>query len=174
MTTEITSEALLSLADTLAQTKDASTTIHLRHAVSSAYYALFHGLIAEATMREVGADPTRDHDRHVLSRWYGHGEMRTVSNWVIRSADSRPVPEGVDDLLDHPPSDLVRVAMSFVELQEARHDADYDHRVELDADDAKDAIKSAQAALVRLGGLAGERVYGNYLLLMGAARRVGR
>jgi uncharacterized protein (UPF0332 family) len=174
VTTGITSEALLSVADTLTRTKDDSTTVHLRRAVSSAYYALFHGLIAEATRREVGVDPTREHDRHVLSRWYGHGEMRTVSNWVIRRADRRPVPEGVDDLLDHPPPDLVRVAMSFVELQQARHDADYDHRADPDADDAMDAIRSAQAALERLGGLAGERVYGNYLLLMGAARRVGR
>lgn len=174
MTTGITSEDLLSRADVLAQIKDDSTTIHFRGAVSSAYYALFHGIIAEATLQEVGADAVRDDDRQVLGRWYGHGEMRRVSTWVIRRARRASVPAGVDELLDYPPPGLVAVAEAFVRLQEARHVADYDHRSGLDAEGAMAAVQMARDALGRLGGLAGERVYGNYLLLMGAARRVGR
>jgi hypothetical protein len=132
----ITSEALLSVADTLARVDDASTTVHLRRAVSSAYYALFHGLIADATRRTVGDHPDREDDRYAIGRWYNHGEMRSVSRWVIRRARGESIPDGVAHLLDHSPPELVGLAQAFVQLQESRHDADYDHRAELDRADA--------------------------------------
>ena len=55
----ITSEALLTHSDTLARLSDPtySTTVHLRRAVSGAYYALFRELVGEATRRAVGPDP---------------------------------------------------------------------------------------------------------------------
>lgn len=126
MTAPITSEALLSVADTLARLDD-PTTVARRRAVSSAYYALFHGLIAEAVRHTFGDDAARDGDRYTVSRWYNHGEMRTVSRWVIRISRSDSVPNGVEVLLGNPPPDLIELARAFIQLQEARHEADYDH-----------------------------------------------
>jgi hypothetical protein len=162
----ITSAALLSVADTLAQIEDVSTTVHLRRAVSSAYYALFHGLIADATRRTVGDHSDREDDRYAIGRWYNHSEMRLVSRWVICRARGESIPDGVADLLDHPPPELVDLARAFVQLQESRNDADYDHRAELDRADAIEAINTARDALARLGQLTGARAYDNFLLLL--------
>lgn len=157
---------MLSLADTLARLDADSTTVHLRRAVSSAYYALFHGLVADATRRTFGAAADREPDRHVLSRWYNHGEMRSVSQWLIRLAQGQSVPDGVAALLADPPADLVSVARAFVQLQEQRHEADYDHTADLTEADALTAVVRASAALARLPSLAGQRAYVNYLVLL--------
>lgn len=165
MTAPITSEALLSVADTLAQLDDRSTAAR-RRAVSTAYYALFHGLIAEAVARTVGDDPERDEDRYTYSRWYAHGEMRTVSQWVIRLARGESVPNGIPILLGNPPRDLVELARAFIQLQEARHEADYDHTANLAEADARAAIATAREALARLSYLADTRTQANYLVLL--------
>lgn len=174
MTAPITSEALLSVADTLARLNDPSTVAR-RRAVSSAYYALFHGLIAEATRRTFGDDPVRDEDRYTVSRWYNHGEMRTVSQWVIRLSRGESVPNGVADLLGGPPVDLIELARAFIQLQEARHEADYDHTANLSDADTRAAIDTTRDALLRLRRLSPERMYSNYLLLLlGGPRMTGR
>lgn len=174
MTAPITSEALLSVADTLARLDD-PTAVARRRAVSTAYYALFHGLIADAVNRTVGNDPTRDEDRYVVSRWYNHGEMRTVSQWVIRLARAESVPNGVAALLSDPPADLIELARTFIQLQEARHEADYDHTANLSVANARVAINTAGDALSRITLLAGHRAYSNYLvLLLGGPRLATR
>lgn len=174
MTAPITSEALLSVADTLARLDD-PTTVARRRAVSSAYYALFHGLIAEAVRRTFGDDPARDDDRYTVSRWYNHGEMRTVSQWVIRLSRGESVPNGVAVLLGNPPPDLVELARAFIQLQEARHEADYDHAANLSEADTQAAIGSTTEALTHLSVLADNRVYRNYLaLLLGGPRLAAR
>lgn len=166
MRAPIIAEDLLSLAETLADATNDSTTVHLRRATSSAYYALFHGLIGDATTRLTGPDPTRDRDRHTLSRWYSHAEMRTVCQWVIRLTRGGSVPNGVADLLAPSVPQLADVARAFIQLQEARHEADYDHRADLDVADAFGAIGTARDALAHLPALAGGRVYDNYLVLL--------
>ena len=77
----------------------------LRRAVSTAYYALFHLLISEtvAYWKLKGQRP-------VLARAFEHGKMRNAS----RRCTSTNV-------------DLKAVADAFVELQQARHLADYDN-----------------------------------------------
>jgi hypothetical protein len=174
VTAPITSDALLSVADTLARLDD-PTTVARRRAVSSAYYALFHGLIADAVSRTIGDDPARDEDRYAVSRWYGHGEMRIVSQWVIRLARGESVPNGVAVLLGNPPPDLVELARAFIQLQEARHEADYDHIANLSEADTRAAIETAGEALGRLPRLANERTHANFLiLLLGGPRLASR
>lgn len=174
MTAPITSEALLSVADTLAQLDDPSSVAR-RRAVSTAYYALFHGLIAEAVGRTIGEGPDRYEDRYTVSRWYPHGEMRTVSQWVIRLARGESVPNGIPVLLGNPAADLVELTRAFIQLQEARHEADYDHTANLAEADAHAAISTAREALVRLPRLAADRTYANYLvLLLGGPRLAAR
>lgn len=174
MTAPITSEALLSVADTLAQLDD-PTTAARRRAVSTAYYALFHGLIADAVAQTTGDDPDREEDRYTYSRWYAHGEMRTVSQWVIRLARGESVPNGVAVLLANPPPDLVELARAFLRLRETRHEADYDHTATFDMADTTAAIGTAREALGRRARLAHDRVHANYLaLLLGGPRIAGR
>jgi hypothetical protein len=165
----IRSEELLEFADFLAGREvdpDHAPTIHLRRAVSSAYYALFHGLIAQATQRTMGAGNDREADRYSVSRWYAHREIRAVCQWVVNRSAGRTVPDGVAALLDTPPPDLVAVAELFLALQQARHAADYDHMVELTLADTRAHVDTARDALGRLPRLSGDRVYDNYLMLL--------
>ena len=77
---------------------------NLRRAVSTAYYALFHLLIADAvTYWKI------ERQRSFLARAFEHRKMKGACN----SCSS-------------PNVDLRAVAEAFVELQQSRHLADYD------------------------------------------------
>jgi hypothetical protein len=174
----IRGEELLDLAELLAGRNAGPgrpRTVHLRRAISSAYYALFHELVNHATARTVGAGPDREADRHAVTRWYAHGDIKTVSQWTVRRAVGQSVPDPIAHLLDNPPADLVAVADAFLALQEARHEADYDHTADVSRRDARAHVDRARDALARLPSLAGDRVYDNYLLLLlGGPRVVAR
>lgn len=91
----------------------------LRRAVSTAYYALFHRLVSEAT-RALVADPSL---RGRFARSFDHQDMKEASKAFANSQPNQPFPRA-DGLTI--PAQLARVASTFVALQEARHEADYD------------------------------------------------
>jgi uncharacterized protein (UPF0332 family) len=97
----------------------------LRRAVSTAYYALFHLLISEATLNWKRAD-----QRHLLARFFEHGKMKSASdkqrgdlNTFFRT---NPPPGPELDTARH----LYRVADTFFQAQQQRHTADYDNRTQ--------------------------------------------
>jgi hypothetical protein len=93
----------------------------LRRAVSSAYYALFHLLVAEGARRFAPAQPAVL--RLQFRRAFVHSDMRQVCERVIK----RPLPTPLDALfVSSLEPELIAVARAFVALQEARHAADYD------------------------------------------------
>lgn len=165
----IVSGELLDLADLLADL-DGPTPAHttsLRRAISSAYYALYHELITRAAERTIGADPARHADRHSLSRWYAHADVRTVSQWIVlASAGDTPRSKRVAAMLTLPPADLVAVASAFLALQDARHEADYDYDADITVQDTRRYITLARNAINRLPTLVGDRVYDNYLMFL--------
>jgi uncharacterized protein (UPF0332 family) len=93
----------------------------LRRAVSTAYYALFHLLIHEATLNWRRVD-----QRALFARFFEHGKMRNASK---KQADdlnaffktNPPAGHKVDSALH-----LHRVANTFSKAQEQRHTAEYD------------------------------------------------
>jgi hypothetical protein len=90
----------------------------LRRALSTAYYALFHLLGDEAT-KLLAADPKL---RRLVGRALVHDEMKQASS----SFASTMLPKHVVAVSGVSiPNDLQFVAKVFVEIQEARHDADY-------------------------------------------------
>lgn len=97
--------------------KDAKnpTQADLRRAVSSAYYCLFHLLIFEASLNWSSAA-----SRPGLARMFDHGLMKRVAKKVT---DANKMPYlGEDRAI----VDKLRVfAGLFVQLQEQRHEADY-------------------------------------------------
>ncbi len=80
---------------------------HLRRAVSTAYYALFHLLIEEACVNWANAD-----QRNRLARQFDHKRMKDASVLAARRSG--------------PGSDLFAVGNTFSDLQENRREADYD------------------------------------------------
>ena len=88
----------------------------LRRAVSTAYYALFHLLIHEATLnwKRVG-------QRARLARLFEHGKMKSACE-KQRAACTRYTGQDLD-LMD----DLYKVTDTFLQSQQERHSADYDN-----------------------------------------------
>jgi hypothetical protein len=97
----------------------------LRQAVSAAYYVLFHLLISEATLKLIPHAPTGLRPR--AGRAFEHGPMKTSCKAF---ATQKIVdPNNQDNLLQLLTTplepQLVAVSAAFVDLQEARHRADY-------------------------------------------------
>ena len=97
----------------------------LRRAVSAAYYALFHLLVDEASRRLVGGS-NRTALRSSLARAFDHATMKTVAKQFAEGRVSPRLVPGLNGEL--PQRELVRVARVFGDLQQHRHEADYDMR----------------------------------------------
>ncbi|MFN7922284.1 MAG: hypothetical protein U0Q16_19430 [Bryobacteraceae bacterium] len=106
----------------------------LRRAVSSAYYAVFHLLIAEATLNWNNAVL-----RAALGRAFDHGPMKQASSRVANPQVS-PYPGEDPQVVDG----LRFVALTFAQLQEDRHFADYNLTKNISAIDALAQVKSAE------------------------------
>jgi hypothetical protein len=92
----------------------------LRRAVSTAYYALFHLLVDDGTNRIVAVASIRSR----VARTFDHKLMKLVCQEYVKlkpdSTGKYTLPSGHDV-----PAEIVNLASTFVALQEARHQADY-------------------------------------------------
>lgn len=116
----------------------------LRRAVSAAYYALFHRLI-DAASRFTIRGGNREALRFVITRAFDHGEMKKAAT----SFSSGSLPVLLLPTVAHPPgvpAELRRLAQAFVELQQARHEADYDLTRAFTRRDALDFVDRAEQA----------------------------
>jgi len=111
----------------------------LRRAISSAYYALFHLLLYEATHLLFPSSPLGLRER--ASRAFSHGEAKSVcKEWAQGN--------GVDGLTVDPiENELKDVAAALVDLQELRHKADYDLAETFDRHEVLEAIKKVENAM---------------------------
>lgn len=89
----------------------------LRRSVSAAYYGLFHLLVREGVQTLV-SDPEL---KKLLTRAFDQSEMKRVSRAFV--AGNLPVALKPYEPV---PQDLQVVSRIFADLQEARHQADYD------------------------------------------------
>jgi hypothetical protein len=110
----------------------------LRRAISTAYYALFHLLVREATAALV-SDPGL---RSLVPRAFDHAEMKRAC---------RPFAAG--DLTAHlkqitpvVPAELRAVAEAFIDLQQGRHEADYNVATTFRRVDVLGLVQRAEAA----------------------------
>lgn len=130
---------------------------NLRRAVSSAYYALFHLLVGEATRLYV-----RDNSELAakLGRTFNHGEMLEAARaFANGQAPAALQPVGIPGF---PSSDLKLVAEAFVSMQQHRHAADYDlartfTRAEVNG--FIEQVESAFAAWTRIRATDGARLF---------------
>ncbi len=117
----------------------------LRRAISAAYYALFHLLIDEASSRFVtGVD--RAALRHTLARAFAHAGMKDAATGFANRNVSAKVRPALGKLPVQP--ELVAVASAFVDLQQARHEADYDTARRFTRQECLDLVHQAEKAFV--------------------------
>jgi hypothetical protein len=132
------------------------TEMHLRRAVSAAYYAVFHLLIFESTRHWDNATL-----RTALGRGYDHGLMRTTSNRVL---DKKEFPYTNEDpkLI----AKLKQIAQGFSQLQQDRHFADYNLTKPLDPGTALGQVKRAEKIFLMLPLIKNEQIIQEYLTLL--------
>jgi hypothetical protein len=119
----------------------------LRRSVSTAYYALFHELIADAA-RELG--PARPVGvQAVIARLFTHRDMASSCRmWSNGNAGKwQPLAGTPIDVR------LRRVALSFITLQQMRHEADYDTQRRFLKSEASMHVERAADALADWRGV---------------------
>jgi|ERR1051326_5514089 hypothetical protein len=109
----------------------------LRRAVSAAYYSVFH-LLVDAGGRSL-TKPGDVKLRHQLQRAHNHGSMKLVCQNLNQ----------LNPLVTFPlEPQLIGIANAFVNLQQARHDADYDYSITFIRTDVLQKIALADTALL--------------------------
>jgi hypothetical protein len=88
--------------------------------MSTAYYAIFHHLVAETSLNW-----KRDGLRSMLARVFEHGKMKSASDNKISELNSYFRTNPTDSPERATSEDLRTVCTAFIEAQQRRHDADY-------------------------------------------------
>ena len=153
---------LLALAQDIAKLPSGTRRqANLRRAVSTAYYALFHLLISEATLNWA-----RPELRPVLGRLFDHGPMRSSS--VTSKAELN------EYFMGNPPESPERtvaqhlwtVCETFIQAQQRRKDADYNMGREITETDTLTQIESVTEAFKSWNIIRDEATAQAYLLSM--------
>ena len=126
----------------------------LRRAVSTAYYALFHLLIADFVLNWRAKD-----QRARLGRMFEHRKMRQAA---LRSSGGPLSPFEVD---------LNKVIDAFARLQDERYIADYDFATIWSRLDVTNTLAIADRAFVLWKNIRKEKIAQDHLMTMFGARR---
>jgi hypothetical protein len=111
----------------------------LRRAVSTAYYAVFHLLSADAAAQACLVSPAGLRER--VQRALAHDTMKQAAN----AFQSNNLPAHVAPILGRPiATSVTSVARSFMRLQEERHKADYDLADQFDRRGVQGIISQAE------------------------------
>jgi len=145
---------------------------NLRRAVSTAYYALFHGLTSSVSEWLAPLQP--NNARQSLRRALGHNGMKQVCVSVTRP-DTGSKFEYVKLLAAKAAvsQDVVDIAQAFIDLQQARHSADYDHAAPFSKSMALalvDEVGDAVALLQPAAGTSEFEAFAILLVLQGGGR----
>ena len=116
------------------------TAADYRRAISSAYYALFHGITFASASLFAPSSETRNE----FVRWINHRDIKTVTAWAGGKA-----PDGLErSVAELRGDERVRtICDAFQRLVTAREDADYNHAVSFSQSDVRDLVRVAQNAV---------------------------
>jgi hypothetical protein len=126
----------------------------LRRAVSTAYYALFHLLVADFVLNWKAKD-----QRARLGRMFEHGKM-SQAVFKSRGGSVSPGEAGLTKVID-----------AFGQLQKDRHTADYDVGTIWEPVDVRNTLAIADDAFLVWKAIRKEKIAQNHLMTMFGARR---
>lgn len=98
---------------------------NLRRSVSAAYYGVFHFLVDQSCRRAIGSRNHQSAFRHVLGRAFVHTAMKDACRSFAGGTLKDSIKKGLPPRFSIP-SEIGDLAATFVELQNKRHQADYD------------------------------------------------
>ena len=93
----------------------------MRRAVSACYYALFHQIKEDAASLIAPNVPAEVN--HRIQRWFEHAEMKNVCGRFLNAKLDQPLLGLIGPAATN---ELQLVCRTFIQLQDARHSADYD------------------------------------------------
>ncbi|MGY4304229.1 hypothetical protein ACVIJ6_001472 [Bradyrhizobium sp. USDA 4369] len=119
--------------------------VNIRRAISAAYYGLFHATLTAAADQFIGASKRTTNLYALVYRTVDHRGLRVLCEEVKKSSRS-------SRYLPYEPSggfgaQITAFAVAALELQEKRHEADYNPMIRMRSLDAQLAIAAARAAL---------------------------
>jgi hypothetical protein len=119
--------------------------VDLRRAISNAYYGVFHATLASAANQFVGKGKQSTGQYSLLYRSIDHATLRNLCP-ELRQRNLSP------KLARHAPaggfgSDIRTFAAAVLDLQQSRHDADYDPSIRYQRSESVRAIRAARDAL---------------------------
>ena len=145
-------EDLLDQAQTLAVIdKTRPRQASLRRAISTAYYALFHLLTIAAA-----GEWRRPRQRAALTRAFEHRRMK--------SACGRTNKQEFPNFSPASGAHLRNVAGTFVELQDLRHEADYDNSIVWARTEVLESVKLVRMAFESWRAIENETITEDFLL----------
>jgi uncharacterized protein (UPF0332 family) len=121
--------------------------VDLRRAISSAYYGVFHAMLAAAANRFIGSTKQSSSQYSLVYRSVDHAALRRL---CLEVKNPRLSPR----YTPHAPlggfgSDIQAFAATVLDLQEKRHAADYDPSIRIKSSDALLVVNAARTALRR-------------------------
>jgi hypothetical protein len=132
--------------------------VDLRRSISTSYYALFHGLAELAAVRLVGNTKTAQKS----AAW--SRVCRGLNHLTDKKACSRPELQGGSQ-------ELTLFPMAFPQLQELRHQADYDPTVRFKQAEALSTADDAERGLAGLQDAPSDEQLDFITLALGMTRR---
>jgi uncharacterized protein (UPF0332 family) len=141
----------------------------LRRAISAAYYALFHLLVAEASRRLVRGED-REALRQCLRRAFSHEAMKSASQGFRGMSPSPKLAPALGR--QGLPRNLARVADAFLALQQARHEADYDTGRRFSRQEALDFVQLSGHAFDDWTSVRGTLQADTYLVALLALKQI--
>lgn len=136
---------LIGAARLLLSSGEEASDGRLRRAISTAYYALFHALLRAGADRFAGASEAASPAYAILYRGFSHGRMKAVCAAVDVARLSLTLQRQLGRDVIHP--ELRDCARAFIELQRARHLADYDPHYVCTQAGAADSVDQAEVAI---------------------------
>ena len=120
----------------------------LRRAVSTAYYALFHKVLRTGADRFMGVGAQRSGGFKLLYRGFNHGQMRKVCIELDKATLSPSFQVKLGRTIVS--QEMRDFATGFIQLQDARHRADYDPSpTPFSISDSNDLIDVANDAMAK-------------------------
>lgn len=118
----------------------------IRRSISTSYYALFHYLVEECTGLLLGTGSGNKEFRQLLARAAVHGTMKSAC-YEVRKATPAPLYQAAfQSLAPAGAPELSLVAIAFIQLQEWRHQADYDVSATLSRQNSLNCYELAKEA----------------------------
>ena len=118
--------------------QDQPRQAHLKRAMSTAYYAMFHSLCRNCADSLVGPEGSPERSRRAWNQAY-----RAVEHGYAKN-------QCKDKVMDDFPETIRNFAIHFVRLQELRHEADYDPAISFTRQEVLKAIEDTEAMMDNL------------------------